>query len=827
MDQKRCYGCMGLRTAPGHICEHCGYDERTQNKSHQLPAGTVLHGQYQVGRVLGQGGFGITYLGWDLVLDIPVAIKEFYPGGIASRDCTLSPTVTGGDGELKLFYEECRSRFLREARTLARFASDPVIVQVRYFFEANGTAYIIMEYVQGMDLRKYTAQRGGRLSAQETLRILQPVMAALGRVHEANLVHRDISPDNIMLLPAGGVKLLDFGAVRDAVHGDANQVLTQSTQAIVKPGFAPIEQYQRRGGLGSWTDVYALCATMYYCMTGQVPADAPERMTEDVDPDWRSIPGLTAQQIAVLEKGMELRARDRIQTVQELYNGLYGTPVQPVMPIPEPVPIPVKPVPEKKERHSQIPEKKAAPARDVTPEKDVIVKTIEKPVRKPGKGLVGAIAGVAALALVAGALFLLPRKEKDPEVKVPQQTESQTQPAETAPPVTMPKDAPWVENMLRAQPTAGMLPEREENTAVNEDPESDEVAFGTAAARSEILTVTFLDTLKDAPEDAVDVSLEEDGSVLAWTLPTEGGYDLYIGAEGGINGAKSCKGLFWKFTNLKSVDFGDAFHTNGAVSMAGMFADCAALTAVDVSGFDTASVTDYDSMFRGCAALAQLDVSGFDTHAAENMRAMFAGCASLPEQDFGSWYLHMVTDSEGFMDEGVTVKGEAWETVFDCHTEEIVTPGKAATCTAGGLSDQIECSVCGRTLQEQGDIPPTGHVNIVTTARVEATCTAPGKTAGTKCQICGVTTASTQTIPALGHNYTSTVVNPTCTAGGYTNHTCTRCNASYQDNPISAKGHSFTTRCQNCGATGCGEPCYICGRSDEELYCTVCGNSWN
>lgn len=321
---KTCYGCMKEKTS-SPVCEHCGFDERQRNERHQLPIGIVLRQQYVVGRVLGQGGFGITYIGWDMNLDMPVAIKEFYPGSMVSRDCTIQTEIHCYTNA-RAAYEDSKNRFLREAKALARFREVPEIVHVQNFFEENGTAYIVMEYVQGTDLRNYLRSAAVRPTVQEVLEILRPVLQALATVHQAGLVHRDISPDNIMLLPNGKVKLLDFGAVREVGNAAVDKELTHATQAILKHGFAPLEQYQAKGALGPWTDIYALCATIYYCATGKVPPEAHERMMEDIPIAWSSVPGLTGQQTDTLEKGMALMPRDRIGSAQELYEGLYGTP---------------------------------------------------------------------------------------------------------------------------------------------------------------------------------------------------------------------------------------------------------------------------------------------------------------------------------------------------------------------------------------------------------------------------------------------------------------------------------------------------------------------
>jgi len=320
---QRCVGCMKLKEQ-SPVCEHCGYNENVPNESHQLPIGTVLQGRYQVGKKLGQGGFGITYIGWDDALEAPIAIKEYYPNSFVNRDCGSSLSVSCSGSNVSDLFAHNRDRFLREARILAKLQNVPGIVRVQNLFSENNTAYIIMEYVEGIDLKQYIRMQGRVLTVEEVFSVLRPMIYALSKVHEAELVHRDISPDNIMILPDGSAKLLDFGAAREVENPDVNADLPQSTEAILKHGFAPMEQYRRRGSLGPWTDVYALCATIYYCLTGRVPNSAPERIMGDDNVNWRQIPGLNEQQIATLEKGLALLPENRIASMRELHQGLFG-----------------------------------------------------------------------------------------------------------------------------------------------------------------------------------------------------------------------------------------------------------------------------------------------------------------------------------------------------------------------------------------------------------------------------------------------------------------------------------------------------------------------
>lgn len=323
MEQYRCPSCMQPITSP--VCPYCGFPGHQPNESHQLPVGTMLRGRYQIGRVLGQGGFGITYLGWDTLLENKIAIKEYYPSGAVTRSCTQSLDVQCCSDRFDAFYSSCRARFLREAKALATFKEIPEIVDILDFFEEYNTAYIIMEYVQGMNLASYIQHQNGRLSPEETLRILKPVMEALSIVHRSGIVHRDISPDNIMLHPTGGAKLLDFGALRAVADAQVGKPLTSSTESILKHGFAPIEQYQARGNLGPWTDEYAMCATIYYCLTGRIPPDAPSRMAEGSELDWESIAGLSPAQRRTLQKGSSVLAADRYPDMDGFVSDLFSS----------------------------------------------------------------------------------------------------------------------------------------------------------------------------------------------------------------------------------------------------------------------------------------------------------------------------------------------------------------------------------------------------------------------------------------------------------------------------------------------------------------------
>ena len=329
MEERRCERCFAPTVRA--VCEHCGWPVQGHNEPHQLPVGTLLGGRYQIGKVLGQGGFGITYLGWDRQERREVAVKEFFPASIVFRRCSLSMDVECGTGQMEPHFRSGRDRFLREAQALAKLRDLEGVVDILDLLEANGTAYIVMEYIRGRDLRSYVRERGGRLTVAQTLEILRPAMETLAKVHKAGIIHRDIAPDNIILTDSGITKLLDFGAVRTVTDPSLTHDPTSSTEAILKHGFAPLEQYTSRGRLGPWTDEYAMCATVYYCIMGEVPMYATNRLMEETVSPWAKLPGLSAQQRRTLERGFHLRANERYRDMDAFIRDLYGERRPPMM----------------------------------------------------------------------------------------------------------------------------------------------------------------------------------------------------------------------------------------------------------------------------------------------------------------------------------------------------------------------------------------------------------------------------------------------------------------------------------------------------------------
>ena len=286
---------------------------------HCLRKGTRLIGRYTIEKVLGQGGFGITYLGIDELHEKKVAIKEFFPQGIVTRNIEYEDAVTVTFVGEKDNYNQGKEKFLIEARIMARFSKDEGIVKAQDFFEINNTAYIVMEYLEGITLKQYLRENE-RIEPEELLELFVPLIESLDEIHSQGLIHRDISPDNIMVLLGGKIKLMDFGAARD--YTDFGE---KSLSLILKPGYAPPEQYQTHGVQGPWTDIYALCATMYKCLTGENPPDAIERVMDDnlKEISEFGIP-VSKQMEETIIKGMSISARNRYQNIEEFCEDLYA-----------------------------------------------------------------------------------------------------------------------------------------------------------------------------------------------------------------------------------------------------------------------------------------------------------------------------------------------------------------------------------------------------------------------------------------------------------------------------------------------------------------------
>lgn len=423
-----------------------------------LPEGTVLAGQYIVDKVLGQGGFGITYQATDHKTGQRVAIKEFFPDALATRHETIAIPFNGERSESFEYGKKC---FLDEAQTLAQFIGNENIVRIHTYFEENDTGYFVMDFIEGTSLEDYIKEHGGKLDWEETAKILIPVMDALAAVHAKGIVHRDVTPDNIYITKDGTVKLLDFGAARYSI-GDKSR----SLDIVLKHGFAPKEQYIRRGRQGPFTDVYALGATFYYSLTGQRPPDSVARLEEDelIPPSTLGVKLPEAVENAILQ-AMSVNAADRFQTMTAFKRAMkisaegakqqeevvpvsapaVSAPVMPAATVAQPVQTvpqtPVVPVVLRQAGYSQVPDASQVPVIPSTPV-PAPAGQVQQPVyqqavmqsqqgaypyqqgiqpehvqpKKSKKAIVGIIIGVVSLAAVAviiASIVAIASKMKD------------------------------------------------------------------------------------------------------------------------------------------------------------------------------------------------------------------------------------------------------------------------------------------------------------------------------------------------------------------------------------------------------------------------------
>ena len=582
-------------TAGETVCPECGRAYGSANaETFALKPGTILEGKYLVGEMLGQGGFGITYIGFDLLLEQKVAIKEYYPmsTGMVSRKghstVVWSSAMMGKTGTQKGF-----DSFLKEARKMAKLGGIPGVVGVKSVFIQNETAYIVMDFIEGETLLK-KLQKNGPMDFDSCVKLMTPIMQALAEVHEHGIIHRDISPDNIMVRPDGKLILLDLGAAKDLdIQGNDGSV--QSSQMVAKHGFSPIEQYSKSGKVGPWTDIYAMAATIYYCCTGILPPPATDRTIDDT---LACQPLLTQTQFGILADCMRMRPQDRPQSMDTLLQML-------THPQGEVKAEPFKVVPE------------AEPPKPVEPEK-------------------------------------APPKPAEPKVE-PAETKPEPQP--TPPPQPDAKQkrlfpAWWaavvvivlgiiigVTRISSAAPfTAAKTPSADAYTMVQTSYSPSDVYFWGQQKwkRSDVKTITFRtvqDAEKDIPVTAWDVSSARDRSVVAWMVSG----NLHVAATGKIVLNSNASGMFASFANLTEIDFGHGLDTSKVTNMRSMFYDCGSLTSLDLSGFDTSNVTNMQGMFSSCSSLSELDLSGFDTSKVTDMARMFSSCGSLSKLDLSGF----------------------------------------------------------------------------------------------------------------------------------------------------------------------------------------------
>ena len=581
------------------FCPECGRPYGSVNtESFALKPGTILDGKYLVGEMLGQGGFGITYIGFDLLLEQKVAIKEYFPmsTGMVSREnrsmVVWSNAMMGKTGTQKGF-----DSFLKEARKMAKLGGIPGVVGVKSVFIQNETAYIVMDFIEGETLLK-KLQREGPMPFDTCLSLLTPIIQALAEVHEHGIIHRDISPDNIMVRPDGRLILLDLGAAKDLdIQGRDGNV--QSSQMVAKQGFSPIEQYQRNASIGPWTDVYAMAATIYYCCTGILPPTAVDRIVDDT---LTCQPLLTQAQFDVLAYCMSIRAENRPKNMTALLQMAVrpqGGQAEP----PRAVPTPPQPV-----------------------------ETVKAPPRP---------AAVQAAPAAPKPTYPTPTPSAPPQPAAPKPAPAAVKPAYQPPASPQPSQQKrsfpkWlilvtaVVVVIMLNLIIGARKPSTASTSVHvmaPTPSNSPSYFWGQERylRKNVYSVTFLSSLKSAPDNAWDMSNAGNRSVLAWVS----NHTLYVAADGAIAPNPNASYLFAGFTNLKTIYFGDSFDTSNVTDMTGMFSNCQSITSLDLSCFNTSKVTNMTRMFDKCSSLVYLDLSYFHAPSTTTTTNMFKDCDAL------------------------------------------------------------------------------------------------------------------------------------------------------------------------------------------------------
>ena len=377
----------------GASCKHCEHDPAAAERDlTALPAGTVLVGKYVIGKVMGRGGFGVTYLAYDVAEQKKVAVKEFFPYGVVAR-ATGDTTVSVAAADKSDIFKTGAEKFYNEAKLVSTFNGNPDIVSVYGFFYENGTAYFSMEYLQGHTLKEHVQQYGVLNSAQ-ALFVAQSVSNALVAAHSSSVLHRDISPDNIIICDNGEVKLIDFGAARQVVAERS-----QTFSVILKPGFAPLEQYQKKGKQGPWTDIYSLGATLYYILTEDILDDPMSRM--DDDEEYRSNKhGIHPELWSIISKATELRIEDRYEDILLFRKDLLRISFEAEPLVAPQSPEPISELPEAQSVQPAIDEHQTQYVPDAPKDTTAPVKT-----KKKRPAVIAAICG--AVAVIAAAIIII------------------------------------------------------------------------------------------------------------------------------------------------------------------------------------------------------------------------------------------------------------------------------------------------------------------------------------------------------------------------------------------------------------------------------------
>lgn len=644
-------------------CPMCGFcEEDYVHDPMILPLGSILENRYIIGRCIGKGGFGITYLAYDKKLECKVAIKEYYPSNLVVRN-TKNATVSVFDEQSEETFKGGADKFYDEARLVAQFNENPNVVSVHDFFYANDTAYFTMGFLKGMTLKEYIRENGP-LSPEQVVCVANDISNALAIAHSLNVLHRDISPANIMICSDGIIKLLDFGAARHIVAEGS-----QNLSVILTRGFAPLEQYQKKGNQGPWTDIYALGGTLYNALTLDIMEDPMSRLEDDSE-YMSNKHNIEESLWQVIKKATELKREDRYQDIFEFQRDInslniiperiYASGIKGKMEPNMSETLPLQRESEKlgitmpadgkingKDRidmQEQTDTQEKTDAEEVTRLKG---KTIKKIAIAVAVMTILAAAAIGAFGRKAATAFSNQENDMPREQQTVQEDESE-------------------EAMEGNGEIEEELQISEENTEISGNAENDKLisdtetpkkriagtlkggsvenkdVFGNSELdRTSIETISFLDTQADLGENAWDVSEEQNKSVMAWT--DESRKNLYLAGDGNI-AIKSAYHLFYGYTNVKEIKFNCVLDTSRLTDMHGMFSECESLESLDLTGFDTSNVTKMVSVFYGCSSLTELDLSVFDTKKVTDMSWMFANCSSLQSLNVSGFETSRVRD---------------------------------------------------------------------------------------------------------------------------------------------------------------------------------------
>ena len=552
-----------------------------------MKPGTILHEQYLIGTVLGQGGFGITYVGYDISLELKVCIKEYYPMGQVSRSSEISNTVNWNRTQItqEQWENSCRN-FIKEAQRVERIFTLPGVVRIRNTFFENDSAYIVMDFIDGITLKDKLKQNGP-MTFEECRELFIPLMKSLEDLHRQNVIHRDISPDNIMVAEDGRLWLLDLDAskaIEDLQEG--------MSKLVMKKGFSPPEQYSTGVEIGPWTDVYALTVTMYYCITGKLMPDALDRMMKSREIPFDNGYGkeLTPEMRDIFERGMDVRSESRIQTVSELREKL-----------------------------------------------DTVGIKKKKAFWKSKKFKLGVLVAVVGGIIVTNSFLNIMIN-----IKISgRQEQSQKKNVLMKPDKTLMVINEDEENYeykvfhseydkidILSITFVDNLDDMQKNAwDVSEDGDGSVMAW----------------VVPHEDEDSIDGNLYDlyigaDGQIIA----NKDCGELFVDYDSvkkidfnecfNTEIVEDMHSMFSGCFVLQEMDISN-FNTENAKDMSYMFNNCMALDKIDVTGFDTDKVENMRGMFNGCSSFRELNVDMFDTRNVKNMSSMFRECSALTDMN--------------------------------------------------------------------------------------------------------------------------------------------------------------------------------------------------